>query len=306
MVIRTGMIGLSEGNGHPFSFSAIINGYCDEALRASGWDVIHRYISRHDPADFGVGDLKVTHAWTQNDERTRALCRATHIEHAVVSPEEMLGQVDALIIARDDAESHAVLSRPFLEAGIPVFIDKPLTLDRETLDDFLPYLRAGLLMSCSAMRYAMELDEVRQRLPDHGELKLVRGTILNDWARYGIHLLEAILALIPSRPVGVSPLPARHDSLLITLEDGTPVIIDALGKVPAVFELELIGEQGISRHSLLDNFTMFRRMLWAFFSMVRDGRPSIPPESTLDIMQTLIAGKEALERRREVAIHAIR
>jgi len=26
-MIKIGMIGLSEGNGHPYSFSAIINGY---------------------------------------------------------------------------------------------------------------------------------------------------------------------------------------------------------------------------------------------------------------------------------------
>ena len=30
--VRVGMIGLSEGNGHPFSFSAILNGYDDAAL----------------------------------------------------------------------------------------------------------------------------------------------------------------------------------------------------------------------------------------------------------------------------------
>ena len=30
--VRVGMIGMSEGNGHPFSFSAIINGYDDDGL----------------------------------------------------------------------------------------------------------------------------------------------------------------------------------------------------------------------------------------------------------------------------------
>ncbi len=73
----------------------------------------------------------------------------------------MLGNVDAVIIARDDHETHLELARPFLEAGLPVFVDKPLSLDLEALRFFRPYLEAGKLMSCSGMRYARELDELR-------------------------------------------------------------------------------------------------------------------------------------------------
>ena len=36
MVKSIGIIGLSEGNGHPFSYSSIINGYSPEGLAASG------------------------------------------------------------------------------------------------------------------------------------------------------------------------------------------------------------------------------------------------------------------------------
>ena len=52
MVIRVGMIGLSEGNGHPFSMSAIINGYSDTGLAESGWPVIHEYVKRRHPSEF--------------------------------------------------------------------------------------------------------------------------------------------------------------------------------------------------------------------------------------------------------------
>ena len=32
MTLRLGILGLSPGNGHPFSFSAIVNGYDDAAF----------------------------------------------------------------------------------------------------------------------------------------------------------------------------------------------------------------------------------------------------------------------------------
>ena len=37
------------------------------------------------------------------------------------------GEVDAVIIARDDHESHFEMSLPFLEAGLPVFVDTTLS-----------------------------------------------------------------------------------------------------------------------------------------------------------------------------------
>jgi predicted dehydrogenase len=134
--VRVGMIGLSEGNGHPFSFSAIINGYDDAGLAASGWPVIYDYVRRRDPSEFGIAGLQVTHAWTQDETVTQSLCRACRIPHAVSRREAMLGEVDAVIIARDDAETHLEMARPFLEAGLPVFIDKPLSLNLDALRFF--------------------------------------------------------------------------------------------------------------------------------------------------------------------------
>ncbi|RAR59094.1 putative dehydrogenase [Onishia taeanensis] len=302
MVTRVGMLGMSDGNGHPFSFSAIINGYSDNGMRHSGWPGIYDYVRRRHGSEFGVGDLRVTHAWTQDAEQTAALCRATSIPHAVSSPTDMLGVVEAVIIARDDHASHRPLAMPFLEAGIPVFIDKPLTLDLDELRWFTPYLESGLLMSCSGMRYAKELDAWRAGQIDHGEMRLVRGTIVNDWERYGVHLLDAILPLMPSRPISVSALPAAHDSLIVVMGDGVPVHIDALGQVPAMFRVELMSSHHISCFDITDNFSMFRRTLWAFWRQIVDGHPAIPAVETVDVIRTLIAGKLALQNRKEVSL----
>lgn len=305
MVTRVGMLGMSDGNGHPFSFSAILNGYSNNGLRSAGWPGIYDYVRRRHGSEFGVGDLQVTHAWTQEVEQTASLCAACRIPYAVSRPMEMLGEVDAVIIARDDHATHMPLAAPFLEAGVPVFIDKPLTLDLEELRYFTPFLKRGLLMSCSGMRYARELDVWRAGQIDHGELMLVRGTIVNDWERYGVHLLDAILPLLKSRPLAVRAQQATHDSLVITMDDGMPIQIDALGLAPPVFRVELMGRRHISDIDITDNFTMFRRALWAFWRQIVERRPAIPVASTVDVMRTLIAGKLSLETREEVALNGL-
>ncbi len=77
MTLRLGVVGLSEGNGHPFSFSAIVNGYDDAGMAASGWPVIHDYLRLRDPSEFGGLGAQVTHAWTQSPRpRSASVARA--------------------------------------------------------------------------------------------------------------------------------------------------------------------------------------------------------------------------------------
>jgi predicted dehydrogenase len=303
---RVGIIGVSEGNGHPFSFSAIINGYDDAGLAASGWPGIYNYVRRRDGSEFGIGDLQVTHAWTQELAVTEALCRASRIPNAVAAPDDMLGAVDALILARDDHETHLELAKPFLEAGLPVLIDKPLSLDPAALRFFRPFLEAGRLMSCSGMRYARELDEVRAGLADYGRLLLLRGVVVLSWEKYGIHLIDAFLNLTPARPVAVVALDAPHASMAISMDDGSLLQIDALGdEAPPTFHFDFWGTLAKSSHDVTDNFSMFRRMLWHFDQMIRNGRPEVPVEDTLTAMRLLIAGRLARETGRSVQLSEV-
>lgn len=293
MVIKVGMIGLSDGNGHPFSFSAIINGYDDNGMSTSGWPVIHEYLKIRTPDEFGFGDVQVTHAWTQDPALTAQLCAAAKIPHAVAEAHEMIGQVDAVIIARDDWQSHAHLARPFLDHGLPVFIDKPLTLNSHELDYFSMFLDSGKLMSCSGLRHAKELIPVREAYPSLGTIKCIDTVVLIDWTRYGVHMLDAAFSVTPARPVSVGRNPATHESFTVAMDDGSTLNIDAIGMGPKTFHLSFFGDKGRICADLHDNFSAFRTTLGHFFDMVRSGMPIIAPSDTVTVMKTLMAGLKA-------------
>src|SRR5690606_13440445 len=100
------------------------------------------------------------------------------------------------IIATDDGENHLERALPFLEAGVPLFIDKPLTDNAADLEQFIKWrARDAKFISCSCMRYAREFEpwhdpeKVREAV---GELKLITLSMAKSWARYGIHALEAV------------------------------------------------------------------------------------------------------------------
>ncbi len=216
----------------------------------------------------------------------------------------MLGEVDAVIIARDDHETHLELAQPFLEAGLPVLIDKPLSLDPEALRFFRPYLESGKLMSCSGMRYARELDEVRANLGDYGRLLLLRGAVVLSWEKYGIHLIDAFFGVThgaAGRGHGASRRRTRRWPSRWTTgpcSRSTP-----WATTPRLRSTSISGaRRRRSSHDVTDNFSMFRRMLWHFDrDDPQPGGPRCPREDTLDAMRLLIAGRMAARERKERA-----
>ena len=286
-MINIGIIGLNQGNGHPISFSCIINGYDDAELKKVGWDVIYNYIKTQHKVDFGFDNVKVTHIWTQDKIQSIQIAKAALISNVVDSYLEMLGEVQAVIVARDDYENHITFSKPFLDAGYFVFIDKPLSFDLEELEYYKPFILNAKLMSCSGMRYAAELDGIKTNLQNLGKIKLIRGAVLNSMDKYGIHMIEPIYSFIAANALNVNAIKASHESLIITNDDGSIVQIDALGASTKIFQLDFFGERGRFHAELNNNFIAFRRMLFCFIQMIRTGKPAIDFQETTQILKII-------------------
>ena len=301
-----GLIGICPENGHPYSFSSIINGYDGEIIEKAGWGVIRSYLDAQDTSKIGFPDARVTHVWTQDENHTNWLQQGCHIPNRVKNIQDFVGNVDAVILARDDYDRHAEMALPLLNAGIPVFVDKPLALEVGELRQFQPFLESGQLMSCSGLRYAQELDTPRSEIEDYGTLKLIRGTVVNGWEKYGVHMIEAIYGILSSTPASVLSHDTTHDSFLITMHDGTSVQIDALGNVPITLQVDIWGTKKKSTHSIRDNFTAFRRTLRKFLEMVKTRTPQIEPSDTMQVMKTLVAGRRSKQEGKSVLIEDVK
>ncbi len=288
-MINIGIAGISTGNGHPYSFSAIINGFDKKKFSIAGWPTIHEYLTREPSSHNGISEAQVTHGWTQDFAITKNLCDATNIKVKCRNFEQMIGEIDALIIARDDWESHLSLAQPFLELGIPVFIDKPLTLSKDELNYFLPFLESGKLMSCSGLRYSPEILEIHSTVSTLGQIKLISGVTLNNMEKYGIHLLQPIVALLHTLPtsITVSKNYAQHESYSFQFQDGLVVKLDCLGDVCKVFNLNFFGESGRAQVELSNNFRAFKTTIENFVKMIKTGNPPFDPRESLILIGIL-------------------
>ena len=303
--IKLGIIGINEGNGHPFSFSAIINGFDDEGMKNSGWDVIYDYLKIRDASEFGFDNVQVTHVWTQDPEQTKKIAKASKIPNIVIDVNDMLDEVDGVLIARDDYETHYPLAKTFLEKGKFVFIDKPLSLETEELRFFRKYLEDGKLMSCAGARYARELDEIRGNIDSFGDMKLIRGAVVNSMEKYGIHMLDGIFGVTGFQVKSVSCFEAKHTSMLIKNTDNSLIYIDALGDSSKTLQFDFWSDKKRFHAEANDNFSMFRRLLADFIRMIRTKNPTVDPELVINTMKVLIAANISRKENREIGIDEI-
>lgn len=294
-MLRLGIIGLSPGNGHPYSWSAIFNGYDPVAMESCGFPVIPRYLAQRSfPAD-QIDGARVTHVWAQEPALAAHIGAATHIGAVVDRYQDMVGLVDAVLLARDDAERHVEFALPFLEAGMPIYVDKPLALTRADAHRlFAAQKYPGQLFSCSALRYAREFQLSDADRAAIGEVRQIHATTPKDWDKYAVHVIEPALLLF-GESGSIVPAMRWHEgdstTLGVSLGGGRQLLVSALGAVGAPLALRVIGEQGWRDLVFQDSFSAFRSALLAFVDAVRRRQPSIPEHFVVEVVDLIEAGR---------------
>jgi predicted dehydrogenase len=301
-IIKLGMIGVSPGNGHPYSFSAIFNGYDEDRMKKCPYPVIYEYLSKQDKKTLCIPGAKITHIWAQDKEEARNIAETVFIEHVVDDYYDLIGEVDAVILARDDAECHLEIATPFLEKGIPIYIDKPLADNMQDTRRFVDLAGDNrLLMSCSATRYSREIEEAREKIGNLGDILTVYAISKKDWLKYGIHLLEAICSILGTNVKSVQNVGQEGEDVVhILYRNGTHVVLQVFQEISPLFQMTLHGSKGHHVITFNDWFYMFRNMLCEFIEMLRTGKRPIPLEETLEIIKILVAGQRSRQEGNKV------
>jgi predicted dehydrogenase len=298
-LMRLGIMGMSPGNGHPYSWSAIINGDYDErAMEKCGYAGIPVYLAANKDT-LGIEGARVTHVWTQERSISEHIAAASLIETVVDRPEDMIGNIDALLLARDDPENHVDMARPFIEADVPVFVDKPLAITRPDLDWFKEAHMAGkFIMSCSSMRYASESRAVKTEMAMLGNIELATAVGKKDWIKYGVHMLEGLFALLDDPPAVSVKHAGEMDKDVVCVElcTGMMATIHLFHDICPTFQISIYGRSGWRFIEYKNWYAMFRDNLIEFIRSVRQGTPRLAFHKTENIIRTLIGARESLDR----------
>ena len=150
--------------------------------------VIYKYLSSRPSDELGLEEMQVTHIWCPDIQVAKDIARCSKIDHVVENYEDMLGVVDAVIIARDDVGSHYEIARFFLDNEKYVMVDKPLTIDEDQLRYYIPFLERGKLLSASGLRYKSEMRPSFYGKLEKDDVLFANAFSVLDWCKYAIHL----------------------------------------------------------------------------------------------------------------------
>lgn len=292
--LRIGILGMTEGNGHPYSWSAMFNGYTKEYMDKCPFPVIPAYLYKQPEHTFGIPGAHVTHICCTGyaDRKTAEhVARASNIPNVIDNPTEMIGKVDAVICATDDGNEHVDRCRPFLEAGIPMFIDKPLVNTTEDLRTFIKWREEGKhFITSSCMRYAKEFEPYYQTSYELGKLMYICSPMPKKWETYGIHALEQMYPLLGPGFVSVQNTGVYERAHVhIVHENGCRVDI-AQGIGMAGAGMLLIGSADSVYLDCKDSYYAFKKQLDLFVNWLRTGVEPVPFEESVELMKLVIGG----------------
>ncbi len=295
-MLKIGIIGMSIGNAHPYSWSSIINGkYDGREIAKTGYPAVAAYLDANKDT-LGIPGARVTHVWTQDINVSKSIAVSSGITHVAENAEDMIGDVDAVILARDDAEFHVTMAKPFINAGLPVFIDKPLAVNRADLEWFeKQHSENKFIMSCSSMRYADECRAVKQDLAALGKLELVTAVGKKDWLKYGVHMVEAIVATLDDLAVTAVQHSGQKgkDVVHLIFENGLPATVHLFMDISGTFQVSFFGRQGWRMAEIRNSYSMFRNNIIEFVRSVEEKIPRIEFSKTRNIIRAVIAAEES-------------
>lgn len=296
MTIRLGVVGLSEGNGHPYSWAAICNGYLPEHMSLCEFPVIPQYLAEQTWPDARVPGVEVTHIWTQDSGLSHRVANASLIAHVVDDPAAMLGQIDALLLARDDAENHLGFAEPFIRAGMPVYIDKPVALSLNGLAALYRLQQyEGQIFTCSALRYANELTLSESDRDRIGTVRHLQATTPKSWEKYAIHVIEPTLQIVDA-PVIISTARPRSfagDGRALSVRFENDITADFCafgGDIAAPLSIRVHGEFGWRDLVFTDAFTAFKAALSEFIEGIRTRTCRSPPDFNRQVVSIIEMG----------------
>lgn len=294
--LKIGVIGMSEGNGHPYSWSAIFNGYDAEMMQDCPFPAIPEYLAKQNFPEDGLGEFgEVTHIWTQDIVLSRHIAASSKIEYVVEKLEDMIGKVDAVLLARDDAENHYIMALPFLKAGVPIFIDKPLALSEEEARNILGEQKFdSQIFTCSSTRFADELKLIREEKEILGDIQYIEASISKYWDTYAIHLIDPVIAQLPERGTLINVKSIRNNDLqqVLVQWENVNAYFKVTGLIQTPMVLNFFGKDKCITKTFTNSYQSFKSSLYEFVKQINNKKKIIPTEETLETVKIIELGRK--------------
>src|SRR5262245_3213443 len=216
-------------------------------------------------------------------------------------PEEMIGKVDGMLIESQEGTPHYERAKPFFEAGIPCYIDKPFTCSvdhaRKIVD--LAEKKKVPVFSSSSLRYAPELVAF---MKDEKKGKILGAMAYGPASEhernpglfhYGIHAVEILYTLMGPGCDRVSCVYEKGAEVTTGhWKDGRLASIRGIRAGAGSYGAIAFTEKGALPVPIGTAF-IYRELLKKIVEMFATGKSPLDPHVTLEIVAFIEAARKS-------------
>ncbi|MEA4890083.1 MAG: Gfo/Idh/MocA family oxidoreductase [Clostridiaceae bacterium] len=291
-MFRIGIIG--SDNSHAEIFSKLVN-IPDEKTGA-----------------YAYPDMRVTAIFGLDKTRTEEVAAHGKIEMIAQRPEELLNQVDAAMVVFRHGDLHLPYALPFIEAGIPVWLDKPFTITNQDVQKLksAAIAHGTLITGGSTCKYTPDVLNLRSVVTQENRIGSLRAaavnfpaTLANEYGGiyfYGAHLVEMALAIFGYQPRSVTANENNGGVVALVNYDQFQVALNFLPDTTPYGAI-LYGHKGTMSKEI-DISGCYRYGFAQFAEMLRTGKSPTSFEQIETPVKLLNAIKESYETKRAVIL----
>jgi len=223
----------------------------------------------------------------------------------VDKPEDIIGKVDGVLVESVDGSVHYERAKPFIEAGLPTYIDKPFAC---SLKDAKALVELGEkkgvpLFSSSSLRYALEVVTLKEK---EGETGKVVGADTYSPAslhprnpglfNYGIHAVEPLYALMGPGCASVRSVSTEGVDVVTGLwKDGRVGTVRGIRAGSGGFGFTAFCEKSI-QSATIDAGYIYRELLNRIVEMFQTGKPPVDISETVEIVAFIEAANQSAKQ----------
>ena len=251
-------------------------------------------------------DIDVVAAWDAGETRPEGYARQFCHEHDVPKCpdrlQDMVDLVDGVIVHTTNWDKHVEQARPFVEAGKPVLIDKPIVGNLRDVNQLLDWERGGArITGGSSLRFAGPVVEFLARpVEERGDVHTAYTATGVDDFNYGIHAYALMSCLMGAGIRSAQYLGSSRQKLIkLEWQDGKIGLV-TVGKARWLpFKITAVTDQSLECIDAGPAPALYRALLVATLPYLT-GQADEPPLSLEELLEPELA---ALAARRSWLNH---
>lgn len=258
-------------------------------------------------------DVRITAIYGRDDDpaHTAQVAEEGRIEFIAEKPDDFFGRVDAVMVVYRNGSYHVPDALPFVEKGIPVWIDKPIASSTADIDKLRRAWQksGGLITGGSTIKYNYDILTAKNRI-ESGFFGNVLGGCMNfpgDFSNryeglyfYGSHLTEMMLTVFGYNPKSLIAAKAAENKISVIVKYDTFQVV--LNFVDSGDYFITVYGDARSLTQQMDISVIYRLGFDKFVEMLRSGRMPLSFDNLVKPVYILDAIYRSVESGTEIAL----